>query len=111
MREYAAGIYPQYATLITNQQAAGNNAAARVNRDLEAGGVGSAYLKHVEGVAQAYQPNPDANQVNLSGALKVVKIMRASEMKAVRLDQMPQIIITLSCDLARRTEMAMSLRY
>jgi hypothetical protein len=111
MREYAAGIYAQYATLITNQQAAANNAVARVNRDLEAGGVESAYLKHVGGVAQAYQPKLDANQVNLSGALKAAEIMRASGMKAVRLDQMSQIVSTLSRDLARRTGMAMTLRY
>ncbi|MBL8191148.1 MAG: hypothetical protein JNK38_24235, partial [Acidobacteria bacterium] len=53
----------------------------------------------------------DANQVNLSGALKAAQIMQSSGMKAVRLDQMSQIVSTLSRDLARRTELAMSLRY
>jgi len=47
----------------------------------------------------------------LSGALKAAEIMRSSGMKAVKLDQMSQIVNTLSRDLARRTEMAMSLRY
>jgi hypothetical protein len=111
MREYAAGIYSQRATSITNQQAAANNAAALVNRDLAAGGVESAYRKQIQGVAQAYQLNLDANQMNLSGALKAAEIMRSSGMKAVRLDQMSQIVSTLSRDLARRTEMAMTLRY
>jgi len=111
MREYAAGIYAHQAALITNQQAAANNAAARINRDLAAGGVESAYRKQLQGVAQAYQLNLDANQINLSGALKAAEIMRSSGMKAVKLDQMSQIVSTLSRDLARRTEMAMTLRY
>jgi hypothetical protein len=111
MREYAADIYAQRATLITNQQASANNAAARANRDLAAGGAESAYRKQVQGVAQAYQLSLEANQINLSGALKAAEIMRSSGMKAVRLDQMSQIVSTLSRDLARRTEMSMSLRY
>ena len=111
MREYAADIYADRATTITNQQAAANNAAARINRDLAAGGVESAYRKQVQGVTQAYQLSLDANQVNLSGALKAAQIMQSSGMKAVRLDQMAQIVSTLSRDLARRTELAMSLRY
>jgi len=111
MREYAADIYAERATLIANQQASANNAAARVNRDLAAGGVESGYRKQVQGVTQAYQLNLDANQINLSGALKAAEIIRSSGMKAVRLDQMSQIVSTLSRDLARRTELAMSLRY
>lgn len=111
MREYAADIYAERATGIASQQAAANNAAARINRDLAAGGVESAYRKQVQGVTQAYQLNLDANQVNLSGALKAAQIMQSSGMKAVRLDQMAQIVSTLSRDLARRTELAMTLRY
>ncbi len=111
MREFAADIYAERATSIASQQAAANNAAARINRDMAAGGVESAYRKQVQGVTQAYQLNLDANQVNLSGALKAAEIMRSSGMKAVRLDQMSQIVSTLSRDLARRTELAMSLRY
>ncbi|MGE0128994.1 MAG: hypothetical protein AB7U82_13020 [Blastocatellales bacterium] len=111
MREYAAGIYAERATVIANQQASANNAAARINRNLAAGGVENAYYKQVQGVTQAYQLNLDANQINLSGALKAAEIMRSSGMKAVRLDQMSQIVSTLSRDLARRTEIAMSLRY
>ena len=111
MREYAADIYADRATTIASQQAAANNAAARINRDLAAGGVESAYRKQVQGVTQAYQLSLDANQVNLSGALKAAQIMQSSGMKAVRLDQMAQIVSTLSRDLARRTELAMTLRY
>jgi hypothetical protein len=111
MREYAADIYADRATRITNQQAVANNAAARINRDLAAGGVESAYRKQVQGVTQAYQLSLDANQVNLSGALKAAQIMQSSGMKAVRLDQMSQIVSTLSRDLARRTELAMTMRY
>jgi hypothetical protein len=111
MREYAADIYADRATTIASKQAAANNAAARINRDLAAGGVESAYRKQVQGVTQAYQLSLDANQVNLSGALKAAQIMQSSGMKAVRLDQMAQIVSTLSRDLARRTELAMSLRY
>jgi hypothetical protein len=65
----------------------------------------------VQGVTQAYQLNLEANQINLGGALKAAEIMRSSGMKAVKLDQMSQIVSTLSRNLARRTEMAMSLRY
>jgi hypothetical protein len=111
MRESAADIYANRAILIASQQASANNAAARINRDLAAGGVESAYRKQLRGVAQAYQLNLDANGINLSGALKAAEIMRASGMKAVKLDQMSQIVNTLSRDLARRTEMAMTLRY
>lgn len=111
MREYAADIYAERATVISNQQAEANNAAARSNRDLAAGGVESAYRQQVRGVTQAYQLNLDANQVNLSGALKAAEIMRASGMNAVRVDQMSQIVSTLSRDLARRTELAMTMRY
>ena len=111
MREYAADIYAERATGIASQQAAANNAAARINRDLAAGGVESAYRKQVQGVTQAYQLSLDANQVNLSGALKAAQIMQSSGMKAVRLDQMSQIVSTLSRDLARRTELAMTMRY
>jgi hypothetical protein len=111
MREYAADIYAERATTIASQQAAANNAAARINRDLVAGGVESAYRKQVQGVTQAYQLSLDANQVNLGGALKAAQIMQSSGMKAVRLDQMAQIVSTLSRDLARRTELAMTLRY
>ncbi len=111
MREYAAGRYAEQSTLIANQQATANNAAARVNRDFAAGGVESAYRKQMSGVAQAYQLNLDANQINLGGALKAAEIMRSSGMKAVRLDQMSQIVSTLSRDMARRTEMAMTMRY
>lgn len=111
MREYAADRYAQASALIANQQAAANNAAARVNRDLAAGGVQSAYGHQVQGVRQAYQLNLDANQINLAGALKAAELLKSSGMKAVRLDQMSQIVSTLSRDLARRTEMAMTLRY
>jgi hypothetical protein len=111
MREYAADIYAHQASLITNQQAVANNAAALVNRNFAAGGVESAYHKQVSGVAQAYKLSLDANQINLGGALKAAEILRSSGMKAVRLDQMSQIVSTLSRDLARRTEMAMTLRY
>jgi hypothetical protein len=111
MRENASNVYAQQAAIIANQQAAANNAAARINRDLAAGGVESGYRKQLQGVAQSYQLNLDANQINLSGALKAAEIVRASGMKSVKLDQMSQIVSTLSRDLARRTELAMSLRY
>jgi hypothetical protein len=111
MREYAAEIYADRSTTISNQQASANNTAARVNRNYAAGGVEGSYRQQVQGVSQAYQLNLDANQINLSGALKAAEIMRSSGMKAVKLDQMSQIVSTLSRDFARRTEMAMALRY
>jgi len=55
--------------------------------------------------------NNAAARINLGGALKATEINRSSGMKAVRLDQMSQIISALSRDLARQTEMAMTLRY
>jgi hypothetical protein len=111
MRENASNVYAQQATIIANQQAASNNAAARINRDLAASGVESGYRKQLQGIAQSYQLNLNANQINLSGALKAAEVMRAAGMKSVKLDQMSQIVSTLSRDLARRTELAMSLRY
>ncbi|MFN7928892.1 MAG: hypothetical protein U0Y68_13275 [Blastocatellia bacterium] len=88
-----------------------SNAGARANRDLSAGGVERGYRQQVQGISQAYQLHLEANQSNLSGALKAAELMRASGMKAVKLDQMAQIVSTLSRDLARQTEMAMTLRY
>jgi hypothetical protein len=111
MREYAAEIYADRSTTIANHQASANNSAARVNRNYAAGGVEGGYRQQIQGVSQAYQLNLDANQINLSGALKAAEIMRVSGVKAVKLDQMSQIVSTLSRDLARRTEMAMTLRY
>lgn len=111
MRELAAGQYARQAAVIANQQAAANNAAAHVQRDYAAGGVESAYRQQLQGITQAYQLNLDANQLNLNGALKAAAVMKESGMKAVKLDQMAQIINTLSRDLARRTELAMTLRY
>lgn len=111
MREHAANLYAEQATNIAGQQAAANNAAARTNRDLSAGGVERGYRQQVQGISQAYQLHLEANQSNLSGALKAAELMRASGIKAVKLDQMAQIVSTLSRDLARRTEQALTLRY
>jgi hypothetical protein len=38
-------------------------------------------------------------------------VMKVSGMKAVKLEQMSQIVTTLSRDLARRAEQALTLRY
>jgi hypothetical protein len=111
MREIAADNYAGKATIIANQQASANTAAAGANRDLASGGVESAYRNQVQGIIQANQLNLDANQLNLSGALKAAEIMKSSGMKAVKLDQMSQIVSTLSRDMARRAETALSLRY
>lgn len=111
MREGAADAYTEKATRITNEQAAANNAAARVQRDLSAGGVETAYRQQVQGVSSAYQLSLQSNQVNLGGALQAAQIMKESGMKAVKLEQMSAIVHTLSRDLARRAELAMALRY
>ena len=111
MREHAANGYASEATRITSEQAAANNASARVQRDLSAGGVQTAYQQQVQGVSGAYQLNLQANQVNLDGALQAAQVMEESGMKAVKLEQMSQIVHTLSRDVARRAELAMTLRY
>lgn len=111
MREQAANAYTQEATRLTNQQASANNAAARVQRDMAAGGVETAYQQQMQGVSQAYGLTVQANQVNLDGALHAAQIMKDSGMKAVKAEQMAQIVHTLSRDLARRAELAMALRY
>jgi hypothetical protein len=82
-------------------------AAPSAMRIITSAGRGAADIS----VKNATQLSLDANQINLSGALKAAEIMRSSGMKAVRLDQMSQIVGTLSRDLARRTELAMTLRY
>lgn len=111
MREYAADRYAQQGTSIANQQAAANNAAARVQRDLATGGVERAYAQQVHGVTQAYQLQLDANQLNLRGALQAAEVLRTAGFKAARAEQMSNIITTLSSDLARRSEQALTLRY
>jgi hypothetical protein len=37
--------------------------------------------------------------------------MQVSGMKAIKLDQMSQIVTTLSRDMARRAELALTMRY
>ena len=111
MREHAADSYSTEATRIADKQAGDNNAAARVQRDLSAGGVQTAYQQQVQGVTGSYQLNLQANQLNLNGALQAAQVMKESGMKAVKLEQMSAIVHTLSRDLARRAELAMTLRY
>jgi hypothetical protein len=62
-------------------------------------------------VNQAYQLNLEANQLNFAGALKAAEAMPSSGLKAVKLEQMSQIVTLLSRDLARRAELALTLRY
>ena len=62
-------------------------------------------------VNSAYKLNLEANQLNFAGALKAAEVMKVSGMKAVKLEQMSQIVTTLSRDLARRAEQALTLRY
>lgn len=111
MRESAANTYTEQASRIAGEQASANNAAARVQRDMSAGGVETAYRQQVQGVSNAYQLSLQSNQVNLGGALQAAQIMKESGMKAVKLEQMSAIVHTLSRDLARRAELAMALRY
>jgi hypothetical protein len=111
LRAGAANHYAAQATQITNQQAAANTAAARAGRDLAAGGVATAYHQQVQGVTQAYQLSMQANQANLGGALQAAELVRSAGLKAVKLEQMSQLVNTLSRDLARRTEQALIWRY
>lgn len=111
MRMGAADAYAKEASKITEQQAAANIAAARANRDLAAGGVERGYRQQVQGVNSAYQLNLEANQLNFAGALKAAEVMQASGLKAVKLEQMSQIVTTLSRDIARRAELALTMRY
>jgi hypothetical protein len=107
----AADQYAKESSKITDTQAAANIAAARANRDLAAGGVERGYRQQVHGVNSAYQLNLEANQVNFAGALKAAEVMKSSGLQAVKLEQVSQIVTTLSRDLARRAEQAMTLRF
>jgi hypothetical protein len=111
MRIDAAEHYAKEAGKIANTQAAANIAAARSQRDLAAGGVERGYRQQLQGVNSAYSLNLEANQLNFAGALKAAELVQASGMKAVKLDQMSQIVTTLSRDLARRAELALTMRY
>jgi hypothetical protein len=111
MRIDAAEHYAQESGRIANTQAVGNIAAARSQRDLSAGGVERGYRQQVSGVNAAYQMNLEANQLNFAGAMKAAELIKASGMKAVKLEQMSQIVTTLSRDMARRAELALTMRY
>ena len=111
IRVGAANSYAQEASKITEQQAAANITAAKANRDLAAGGVERGYRQQVQGISSAYQLNLEANQLNLAGALKAAEVMQTSGLKAVKLEQMSQIVTTLSRDIARRAELALTMRY
>ena len=43
--------------------------------------------------------------------MKAAELVRASVLKAVKLDQMSQIVPTLSRDMIRRGELALTMRY
>lgn len=111
MRIDAAEHYAKEAGRIANTQAAANIAAARAQRDLSAGGVERGYRQQLQGINSAYSLNLEANQLNFAGAMKAAELMQASGMKAVKLEQMSQIVTTLSRDMARRAELALTLRY
>jgi hypothetical protein len=111
MRIGATDRYAQETSRIAKQQAAANIAAAQANRDLAAGGVERGYRQQVQGVNSAYQLNLEANQLQLAGALKAAEEVKLSGLKAVKLEQMSQIVTTLSRDIARRAEQALTLRY
>ncbi len=111
LRIDAAEHYAQEAGRIANTQAAANIGAARAQRDLSAGGVEHGYRQQLQGVNSAYALNLEANQLNFAGAMKAAELMQASGMKAVKLEQMSQIVTTLSRDMARRAELALTMRY
>jgi hypothetical protein len=111
MRIDAADDYAREAGKVADVQAATNVGAARAQRDLSAGGVERGYRQQVGGINSAYKLNLEANQLNFAGALKAAEVMKVSGMKAVKLEQMSQIVTTLSRDLARRAEQALTLRY
>ncbi|MGH9841391.1 MAG: hypothetical protein ACREEM_21770 [Blastocatellia bacterium] len=111
LRIDAAEHYAQEAGRIAGTQAAANVAAARAQRDLSAGGVERGYHQQLQGINSAYGLNLEANQLNFAGAMKAAELMQASGMKAVKLEQMSQIVTTLSRDMARRAELALTLRY
>ncbi|MGH9769769.1 MAG: hypothetical protein ACREAB_20285, partial [Blastocatellia bacterium] len=111
MRIDAAERYAIGAGKIAYTQGAATIAAARAQRDLAAGGVERGYGQQMQGVNSAYRLNLEANQLNFAGAMKAAELMKASGMKAVKLDQMSQIVTTLSRDMARRVEQATTLRF
>jgi len=111
MRINAAERYTIEAGKTAYSQAAATMTAARAQRDLAAGGVERGYRHQAQGIDSAYRLNLEANQFNFAGAMKAAELMLASGMKAVKLEQMPQIVTTLSRDLARRAELALILRY
>ncbi len=111
LRIDAAEKYAKEGSKIAEAQAAANITAARTQRDLSAGGVERGYRQQVQGVNSAYRLNLEANQLNFAGAMKAAELMQASGMKAIKLDQMSQIVTTLSRDMARRAELALTMRY
>jgi hypothetical protein len=111
MRIDAAEQYAKETSKITETQTAANIAAAQANRDLAAGGVERGYRQQVQGVNSAYKLNLEANQLNFAGAMKAADALKESGLKAVKLEQMSQVVTTLSRDLARRAELALTLRY
>ena len=111
MRIGAANHYAQEASQIAVRQATANIAAAKANRDLAAGGVERGYHQQIQGVNSAYQLNLEANQLQLAGALKAAEVVQVSGLKAIKLEQMSQIVTTLSRDIARRAEQALTMRY
>lgn len=111
MRIGAADDYAREAGKIADAQAIANVGAAHAQRDLSAGGVERGFRQQVQGVDSAYQLNLEANQLNFAGALKAAEVMKVSGMQAVKFEQMSQIVTTISRDLARRAEQALTLRY
>jgi hypothetical protein len=111
LRIDAAEHYAQEAGRIASTQAAANVAAARAQRDFSAGGVERGYRQQLQGVNSAYSLNLEANQLHFAGAMKAAELMQTSGIKAVKLEQMSQIVTTLSRDMARRAELALTMRY
>lgn len=53
----------------------------------------------------------DAANIAFAGATKAAELMQTSGMKAVKIEQMSQVITTRSWDMARRSELTLTIRY
>jgi hypothetical protein len=111
LRIDAAEHYAREAGKIANAQASANIAAACAQQEMAAGGVARGFSQQMQGINSAYALNLDANQLNFAGAMRAAELMKASGMKAVKLEQISQMITTLSRDMARRAELALTMRY
>ncbi len=107
----ALNQYRDDATLVTRQSTEENIAAIKAGSQINLGGVNQALKQQLGGINQGAKLEGGANQIYFDSGMKAAAMMRDSNFKAADLRALSTLVTTMSRDIGRRMESALSLRY